>query len=313
MRIRPHNLPLNALQGFEATARHLNMRRAGEELNITQSAISHQVRSLEAALGTPLFEANRRRLVLTPDGRRLRDTVARALNEIAATTLQLGADALSGSLSVAAPPAFAAQWLVPRLSRFLDLFPDLSLNLTRLPAMIDAGLPRVDAAIVFNQVAFPGLRVERLVQLEMFPVCAPALLHQGGVMLPSHLRGATLIHEDDGALWARWFAAMGAEQIPARRHVHASNTQDALALARSGAGFAIDDGFLGGGSLAAGALVRPFGASAFPHGEYALVTQPEVRQSPSALAFCGWLRREITDGGQGQAGAAQAPRGGRAG
>ncbi|SNR56819.1 LysR substrate-binding domain-containing protein [Puniceibacterium sediminis] len=294
----PRHVPLNALQGFEAAARHLNMRRAGEELHITQSAISHQVRAIEAALGQPLFEANRRKLVLTAQGKRLHDTVRRALDDIAATTLQLGEDAFSASLSVAAPRAFAAQWLVPRLPRFLDLFPDLTLKLSSLPAEIATGLPRVDAAVVFNQVDFPGMQVETLVALEMFPVCAPSLTAGVDTMSPGHLRNVTLIHEDGGTIWARWFAAMGAEQVSARRHVYASNTQDALALARGGAGFAIDDGFLGGGSVATGALVRPFGASAFPFGQYALVTQPHDRLSPATLAFRDWLRREISGGGQ---------------
>ncbi len=293
MRIGSRHLPLNALMGFEAAGRHLNMRRAAEELNVTQSAISHQVRTLERALDRPLFESNRRRLVLTSDGRRLLAAVRQGLDGIASTAMQLGEDAYSTSLSVASPPAFGSLWLVPRLARFLEMFPDLALSLHQLPAQAEESLPRVDLAIVFNAVRYPGMRVETLVELEMFPVCAPELILAKDPISADSLRDATLIHEDDGAIWARWFAAMGAEQAAPRRNLYASSTQDALALARAGAGFAIDDGFLGGRPLAEGALVRPFGALSFAFGQYALVTPPQDRMTPPAIAFADWLRREI--------------------
>lgn len=293
MRIGNRHLPLNTLQGFEAAGRHLNMRLAGEELNITQSAVSHQVRSLETALGKRLFEPNRRRLVLTTEGRRLLATVRAALDEIATTTLQLVEDAYSGTLAVAAPPAFSSQWLVPRLSRFLELFPDLSFDLLITAPAPEAPLPRCDLAIVFNEVRFPGMRVETLVQLEMFAVCAPSLGSADAGISPVNLGQATLIHEDNGAIWARWFAADGVEQVAPRRNIHAGTTLNALALARAGAGFAIDDGFMGGRYLAEGALVRPFGARTFAFGQYALVTHPVERLSPAASAFTDWLRREI--------------------
>lgn len=296
MRIRGRHVPLNALQGFEAAGRLLNMRRAGEELNITQSAVSHQVRSLEKALDIELFDSNRRRLALTADGRRLLETVRQALDRIEATALQLADGADYSNLSVAAPPAFASQRLVVRLRRFLELFPEMSLHLTSLPSVGAGPLPKVDVAIVFNRVAFPGMRVETLAQLDMFPVCAPQLFSDEEPMTPDSLAGATLIHEDDGAIWARWFAAMGGDQAAVRRNVHVSNTQDALALARTGAGFAINDGFMGWRHLAEGALVRPFGPRAFAFGQYTLVTQPPERLSPAATAFADWLRREVADG-----------------
>ncbi len=298
MKIGTRHLPLNALQGFEAVGRHLNMRLAGDELNITQSGISHQVRSLERALGQHLFEPNRRRLVLTHEGRRLLDTVRGALDAISATALQMGEDAYSASLSIAAPSAFTSQWLIPRLHRFLELFPDLSLHTTVLPAENDGRLPKVDVAIVFNQVRFPGMRVETLVHLDMFPVCAPKLFAGPEVMAPDHLRNETLIHEDDGAIWSRWFAAIGADQIVGRRQVHVASTQAALDLARAGIGFAINDRFIGWRYLAEGALVRPFGERTFSFGEYVLVTQPPDRLPPPAQAFTDWLRRETATNGQ---------------
>ncbi len=150
---------------------------------------------------------------------------------------------------------------MPRLSRFFDLFPDLTLHLTLLAAELDSGLPRVDAAIVFKKVQFPGMRAETLVRLEMFAVRTPGMAASlGEAPTPEDLRGATLIHEDDCTIWARWFAAMGAGQIATRRNVHVPSTEHALAPARAGVGLAINDGFIGAQTLAEGTQVRPFGA-----------------------------------------------------
>ncbi len=293
MRIGSKHLPLTALQGFEAAARHLNMRRAGEELNLTQSAISHQVRSLEKALGRSLFAENRRRLVLTPDGKRLFVAVKQGLEAISAAATQVSEHAFSSSLTVLAASAFSSQWLVPRLPRFLALFPDLTFSLRIASDVKLSDLARVDAAIVFNSAQFPGMRVEALTHLNMFPVCAPQTLNPMRKTVPEDLQAETLIHEDSGEIWARWFAAVGAEQIEPRRKIFASGTQAALSLAIAGCGYAIDDGIMGAKALSEGALVRPFGHATFSFGEYSTVTPPLERITPAALAFTDWLRNEM--------------------
>lgn len=287
MRIGGKRLPLAPLQGFEAAGRHLNMRLAGEELGVTQSAVSHQIRGLEAALCVTLFDRSGRGLALTEDGARLLLAVQQALDGLAATALQLGGDALSGRLSIAAPPAFGAQWLMPRLPGFLEQFPELSLSVEPLVAGV---LPKLDVAVVFNAAQFPGMRVETLVALEMFPVCAPSLARGALPLSPEVLREHTLIHEDGGEIWARWFAASATEQFAPRREVRVPTTRDALELARLGAGFAINDAFMGEQLLGTGELIRPF-ATSMAWGSYAVVTP--VEPSPPAAAFERWLRREI--------------------
>lgn len=292
MRIGSKHLPLNALQGFEAAARHLNMRRAGEELNLTQSAVSHQVRTLEKALGRPLFDENRRRLALTPDGRRLLVAVKQGLETISAAATQVSEDAFSSSLTVLATSAFSSQWLVPRLPRFLELFPDLTFSLRVASAATSSDLAQVDAAVVFNNAQFVGMRVETLTYLEMFPVCAPGPDRK---MVPEDLQNETLIHEDDGEIWARWFAAAGAEQVKPHRMIYASGTQAALSLAIAGSGFAINDGVIGAEALSKALLVRPFGNSTLSFGEYLTVTPPIERITPGASAFVAWMRREMAE------------------
>ncbi len=281
MRLGSRNLPLAALQGFEATARHLHMGRAAQELGLTQSAISHQVRTLERALDQPLFDQNRRRLQLTPEGRRLAQAVRQGLQEISAAALQIGTEEFSGTLTVSAPPALAARWLAPRLPRFLALFPKLDLQVRHA----DGSAP-VDVAVTFNELEHPGMQVEILAELQMFPVCAPGVLPADW---SGDLTGLTLIHEDDGAIWARWRAAQGIVQTETR-NVFVPTTRAALALARAGGGLAMDDRLMTEGD---GALIRPFGEAVMHHGQYAMVTGPEDRQSPAARAFADWLRREM--------------------
>lgn len=295
MRKRTKHLPLNALQGFEAAGRHLNMRRAGEELNLTQSAISHQVRTLEEALGKPLFEANRRRLVLTREGERFLAVVKQSLEGISAAAVQVTEDKFSATLSISAAPAFLSQFLVPRLPQFLDLFPDLTLSMKPSVSGETGRFAGVDVAIVFNAAHFPGMRVDSLARLEMFPVCAPRLAINERPMQPDELRHATLIHEDNGEIWARWFAAVGAENVSPRRNIYAARTQTALTLANAGVGYAIHDAFLGSRPGAAYTLIRPFGNLSFAFGEYSMVSPLPERATAATLAFTEWVRREVAE------------------
>ena len=293
MRVGDKWISLNALHTFEAAGRHLHMRLASEELNVTQSAVSHQVRALEASLGVALFRRTRRRLTLTAEGARLLRTVQGALESIGAVSAQLGRDAFSGELTLGLLRSFSTQWLMPRLPDFLARFPNLTLRCRILPQAAPALPADVDLAVLFDDYRFPGKRVETLVDLAFFPVCAPSLAG-GSTPLPIEaLRHATLIHEDGSELWARWFSAVGVEQLTTARQVYVESTHEALALAVGGGGFAINDAFKGALPLAQGQLVRPFGARVAKHGRYVLITHPAPRCSEAASAFASWLRRQV--------------------
>ena len=123
MKIGDKWLSLNALRAFEATGRHLNMSRAAEELNITQSAVSHQIRQLESTLEIELFIRAARSLRLTPAGTKLLATVQRSFQEIATTILAVSEDLVHGDLRIASVPGFTFLWLAKRLPEFLERFP----------------------------------------------------------------------------------------------------------------------------------------------------------------------------------------------
>ncbi len=269
------------------------MARAAAELNVTQSAVSHQVKSLEENLELKLFQRTGRNLTLTSDGQNLLTSVQTALHGIAATCIQLGDDVFSGELVVAAPASFATQWLMPRLSGFLTPFPNLTLRRKVITSNPQTQLPDTDIAIVFNEPNFPGKRATTLVDLKMFPVCTPALLETSPQLDATTLSSQTLIHEDDGALWARWFAAKGLEQLQPRRHIYAGTCHDATELARTGLGLAINDKFTGASALEKGELIRPFGKETMTHGHYYLLTAPLEKISEPASEFERWIRQEM--------------------
>ncbi len=294
MRIGRRTLQLNALNGFEAVGRHLNMRRAAEELNVTQSAVSHQVRALERSLEVRLFDRRGRGLVLTTDGELLLQAVQSGFAGISAAAAQLGGATVAGTLRIAVPPSFGTQWLMPRLPSFLARHPALSVAVRALVPDARHVPGEVDVAVAFEAQRFPGWRVQSLVEIEMFPVCVPELAPE--VQLgPGALRDATLIHEDDGTVWSRWFAATGTEQYRTQRSVYVASTHDAIELAARGAGFAINDAFMGASRLGSGVLVRPFQREAAILGRYSLLTVSGSDANPAARAFEEWLRGEVAE------------------
>lgn len=292
MKIGDKWVSLNALQSFEAAARHAHMGHAAQELNVTQSAVSHQVRALEASLGIALFDRRGRRIELNGAGEKLLHAIQSGFDSIGSTVLSLSADAFSGQLSVAVPVSLMVEWLTPKLAAFLGHFPDLSLRLsysTRSMTMLPAD---VDMAIVFSAHAFPGCKVVPLMRTAVFPVCAPEMSRGLLPMTPQILQRATIIHEDEGETWARWFASQGLEQFRPARDIHAGSHHDAVAFARQGAGFAMTDWFLGGADLRAGRLVQAFGPQELDTDAYYIVSRTSQRDDSPARALSDWLHRE---------------------
>ena len=291
MKIGDKWLSLNALQSFEAAARHQHMGHAARELGVTQSAVSHQVRALEATLGVRLFDRHGRRIELNPAGERLVRSIQSGFDDITATALALSADAFSGTLSIAVPVSLMVEWLGPKLADFLKRFPDLSLRCSYAERTMSTLPADVDLAIVFAAHSFAGHRVTPFIRTEIFPVCAPELTRGPLPLDPSVLRKSTIIHEDGGDLWARWFASRGIEQVRPARDVHAGSHHDAVAYAREGVGFALSDWFMGGSALGSGALVQAFGPGVMEYEGYYIVTRGAQTRDSAAGALAAWLMR----------------------
>ena len=168
--------PLNALKAFEAAARHESFTRAAEELCVTQGAVSHQVKALEAELGIKLFNRERQRLLITGAGREYLSVVRDALDRIAVGTDRLVQRQSSGVLTVSTSPDFAAKWLVHRLGRFAEAHPDIDLRISATLHHVDFAREEVDLAVRHGDGNWAGLDVVRMCSQQLFAVCSPKLL-----------------------------------------------------------------------------------------------------------------------------------------
>src|SRR5438445_6037918 len=168
--------PLNALKAFEAAARHESFTRAAEELCVTQGAVSHQVKALEAELGVKLFNRERQRLVITQAGRSYLEVVRDALDRIAAGTERLLQRQSAGVLTVSTSPDFAAKWLVHRLGHFAEAHPEIDLRVSATLLHVDFAREEVDLAVRHGDGNWSGLDTVRLSEEQLFAGFRPKLL-----------------------------------------------------------------------------------------------------------------------------------------
>src|SRR5438445_12562396 len=197
--------PLNALKAFEAAARSESFTRAAEELCVTQGAVSHQVKSLEATLGIKLFNRERQRLAITDAGREYLNVVRDALDRIAAGTERVLQRQSSGVLTVSTSPDFAAKWLVYRLGRFAEAQPGIDLRVSATMHHVDFAREDVDLAVRHGDGNWPGHDVTQLSPEQLFAVCSPKLVvGRNRLAKPAHVLKVPLLHLDDRKAWSTW-------------------------------------------------------------------------------------------------------------
>src|SRR5260221_2392337 len=190
---------LNGLRAFEAAARHLSFTHAASELNVTQTAISHQIKRLEQELGVRLFVRQNRWLALTPEAKDYLPGVRAAFNDLRLATDRVLRRDNDHVLTVSTLASLAAKWLLPRLSAFQEAHPGIDVRITTSTSLVDFKSGDVDAAIRYGRGHWPGLRADWLMADELFPVCSPAL--QTGdkpLRCPEDLGHPTLLHSSGG-------------------------------------------------------------------------------------------------------------------
>ena len=285
---------LSALAAFEAAARHGSFTRAAEELNLTQGAVSRQVALLEQALGVSLFERVRKRVSLTPAGSAYAADVRDGLARLAAATVSAMAfRGASGVLNLAILPTFGTRWLIPRLPRFLDAHPGITINFATRLVPFDFGRDAVDAAIHFGDPVWPGAELHRLMGEEIVPVAAPSLIARTRLAEPADMLRVPLLQQSTRPrAWANWLEQQGL--APERAMMGPRFEQFAMVsqAAVAGLGLAIVPRFLIEEELRSGVLVVPFDRPVRGTEGYYLV-YPEARAGlPAIIAFRDWLLRE---------------------
>jgi LysR family glycine cleavage system transcriptional activator len=289
--------PLNALRAFEAAGRHLSFTRAARELNVTQAAVSHQVKALEAVLGVKLFRRHHRALSLTEAGQLYLPVLRDAFAGIAAATERLRRRDAVGVLTVSTLASFAATWLVPRLGRFRDAHPEIDVRIAASHRLVDFGREDIDLAIRYGRGEWPGLHAEPFLTEDIAPVCSPALLASGPPLRrPADLRHHVLLHDewfgDPYEGWRRWLAAFKLDGIAWQRGPVFSDSSMVVRAAVEGQGVALGRGVLIAEDVAAGRLVRLFDASRPANTAYFIVCPPAALERAKVAAFRDWLLAE---------------------
>lgn len=316
MRSHPYDVPrLNLLEGFESAARNLSFTRASVELSLTQSAISRQIKSLEAQLGVLLFERGIRTLRLTPEGEMLYRTVSEVLKRVADTTRAMRVRTNARTFTVTTTPAFASLWLIPRLPGYTSAHPGVDVRISATSNLVDLERAGVDVAIRYTTASLAGA-APRLFGEAVFPVCSPRLIERGSPPLeaPSDLRHHVLLRYHDTVLgeipsldWGVWLLSVGLPDLTPAGTLSFNQYDQVIQAAVQGQGIAMGRSPLLKQHLKEGTLVAPFSARTVAPRAYYLVRSPASMGHPDVDAFAAWIAREARR----EAGTAARPRRGR--
>ncbi len=289
-----HSLPpTQALRAFEAVARHASFTKAAEELHVTQSAVSHQIRSLEAHWGLRLFHRDRRSVSPTSSGRVLAPTVRDCFERVTEAVERLREEEETGSLRISLLQSFAVKWLMPRLPDFRTRNPAIQVWLSATSEPVDFDREEVDVAIRLGLGKDDDLHVTRLLEEEAFPVCGPAYRDRGPPLRePRDLFGHPLIQittEAPGLSWKDWFDAAEVSSAEPLEGPHLSDSGMAMQAAIGGQGIALGRTALAADDLVAGRLVKLFDVVCLSVAAYHLVCPKGTEHRPKVAAFRAWL------------------------
>lgn len=285
-----------ALRALDAFARHGSVWKAADELRLTRSAISHQLRLLEQELGFTLFHRIGKGIGLTVRGRRYAGDIRKALALIGEAAAQHDDRGIGGACVVSCTPGFASLWLCTHIAEFVERYPDVALRI-RTPRRLDeVASPEVDVFIAFGDGNWSNRSVELLSEVEFTPICSPVLLNKaGGLNAPADLLKVPILHLTDAEDWTRWFALAGVDVPDPEAGIVFSDMNLLLAATTAGQGVAMGDALTCGPAMAAGTLIRPFEMTVKSPRAYYLVVEPQKSANPTVGAFTDWLRRRLAE------------------
>ena len=293
----PHRIPSTpALRALESFARHGSVWKAADELGLTRSAVSHQLRLLGDDLGFDLLRRVGKGVALTARGRRYAMSVHRALAMIGEAAAGEDDRGIGGPFTVSCTPGFSSLWLCTHIGEFLERYPDVALRI-RTPRRLDeTSNPAVDVFIAFGDGNWPNRSVEPLSEVEFTPLVSPVLLNKaGGFNTPADLLKVPLLHLVEFEDWTRWFALAGVDLPDPEAGIVFSDMNLLLSAATAGQGVAMGDELTCGRALASGILVRPFDLAVKSLRAYYLVMEQQKTGNPIARAFADWLRGRLAE------------------
>ncbi|MGP6429338.1 transcriptional regulator GcvA [Pseudomonas paraglycinae] len=288
---------LNGLRAFECAARHMSFTRAAEELNVTQTAISHQIRRLEDELGVRLFMRLKDGLALTEEGNAYLPGIRSAFLELRYSTEKLLESSNNSVLTISTLVSVASKWLLPRLPSFREAHPQIDVRISASTEWVDFRKGGIDAAIRYGDGNWPGLRADWLMSDEIFPVCSPRLLTGDKPLnTPADLAHHPLLQVSGVTAndWNDWLHA--ADQPPLTANgprLTFDLAMMAVQAAIDGQGVCIGRSTYVDDDLRAGRLVAPFDLSLKSASGFYLVTPHDQAESKKIVAFRGWLSQVL--------------------
>jgi LysR family glycine cleavage system transcriptional activator len=293
---------LNGLRAFEAAARHLSFTQAAAELHVTQTAISHQIRRLEAQLGLRLFTRGGRALSLTQEAQSYLPAVRAAFEDLRAATARLLRPNRDQLLTVSTMASLAAKWLLPRLGGFQEAHPGIEVRISTSAHLVDFRREEIDVAIRYGRGRWAGLHAQWLMAEDIFPVCSPALLKgKKALRRPADLAHHTLLHagvsRDD---WQLWLTAAGLPTSLASSQPGLTFDLSLMALqaAIDGLGVALGRTPFVEADIAAGRLVVPFDVKLPAEAGFYVVALEETADLPKIAVFRDWLTASVAPAAQ---------------
>jgi len=287
---------LNGLRAFEAAARHLSFTQAASELNVTQTAISHQIKRLEEELGVRLFIRQNRSLALTAEAQDYLPGIRAAFNDLRLATDRLLRKDDGHVLTVSTIASLAAKWLLPRLTSFQEANPGIDVRITTSTSLVDFQRDKVDAGIRYGRGQWAGVRADWLMADELFPVCSPELLKSKPLKCPEDLKDHVLLHTGSGYDddWRLWLTASG---LPANFSKQPGLSFDLIFMtvqaAIDGMGVAMGRTAYVEQDIAKGRLVVPFKMTFPVDAGFYLVSPSDRADSPKLTAFRKWLLASV--------------------
>lgn len=299
-------IALGELRSFEAVARRLSFSAAGEELFLSQSAVSRQIKSLETQIGAALFNRGTRSVELTAAGELLRRAVLPGLEQIDRAVRQIRVSQSRRHINVSTFASFASLWLLPRLTRFQQQHPDIDIRISADDRLVDLDDPEIDVALRYDVASSVPSEAQALFGEQLTPVVSPLLMAQSqsgrgpALRVPGDLSGHTLMEEESkrrsaySLSWRRWLRHMNQAALEPRGWLYLNYTHQQIQSALAGQGVALARVALVQEQLARGELVEPFGAAGRLQAEasYWLLPLPNARLTPELRAFIGWIEDE---------------------
>ena len=285
--------PLAALQAFETIARRKSFSLAAEELHLTPSAVSHQVAKLESLLHVRLFERSARGVELTPAGQQYLQRVASALGAINTATEDLR-HGVQDTLYVHSSPSFASLWLMPRIARFTELHPNISLVLSASHVHSDFQLGQMDIDIRYGLPTWPNLEVEPIFTERILPLASPEFIRAHALHTPADLLRVPLIQSSINVVqWPDWFARFCPEQRPERMGLRFDRAMMSMDAAVQKLGVALESASIGQALIASGKLQPVFAEDLCLQVQAHFMVYPARHASrPEVRSFVDWLRQE---------------------